>query len=110
MDAPRPLSRIAVAPLANLAPLALKPAPAKIPPDAQAYGLAITASGKKRALIGQYRAAIEEVLPRLDAGRHALALEIAQLPDGVRGYGHVKERHVRAVNPKWDQLLQAWRA
>ena len=50
----RASSRIAVAPLANLAPLALKPAPAKIPPDAQAYGLAITASGKKRALIGQF--------------------------------------------------------
>jgi len=40
----------------------------------------------------------------------ALATEIARIPEGIRGYGHVKARHLAAVRPKWDALLADWRA
>jgi indolepyruvate ferredoxin oxidoreductase len=62
----------------------------------------------ERALIAQYRAAIEQVLGSLDAHNHDLALEIARLPDQIRGFGHVKERNLAAVRAQWDRLLQQW--
>lgn len=64
----------------------------------------------ERALIAEYRAVIEELLAGLDAGNHSAAVEIARLPEQIRGYGHVKARHLAAVRPVWDQRLAAWRA
>ena len=64
----------------------------------------------ERALIGQYRAAIEEMLRGLTAGNHALALEIAQIPQQIRGYGHVKARHLAAARLRWDERMAHWRA
>ncbi|MBL8306933.1 MAG: indolepyruvate ferredoxin oxidoreductase family protein [Rubrivivax sp.] len=64
----------------------------------------------ERALIGEYRACIEELLPTLNAGNRALAAEIARIPEEIRGYGHVKERHLKAARPKWDALMQRWRS
>jgi indolepyruvate ferredoxin oxidoreductase len=63
----------------------------------------------ERALIGEYRAAIEEVLATLDAGNLSLAAEIARIPEEIRGYGHVKDRHLAAARPKWAALMTAWR-
>ncbi len=63
----------------------------------------------ERALIGEYRASIEELLRGLDAGRLALAVEIARIPEEIRGYGHVKERHLAAARPKWAALMARWR-
>jgi hypothetical protein len=28
----------------------------------------------------------------------------------IRGYGHVKARHLATARPKWDALMAAWRA
>jgi indolepyruvate ferredoxin oxidoreductase len=56
----------------------------------------------ERALIGEYRASLEEVLAGLAAGNHALALEIAAIPEQIKGYGHVKERNLAAARPRWD--------
>jgi indolepyruvate ferredoxin oxidoreductase len=64
----------------------------------------------ERALIGEYVASIDEVLAKLNADNHALALEIANLPDAVKGFGHVKARNVVAVRSKWDGLMEKWRA
>jgi indolepyruvate ferredoxin oxidoreductase len=63
----------------------------------------------ERALIGEYRASIEELLPKLSAANHALALEIASLPEQIRGYGHVKERNLSAARLRWKALLEQWR-
>jgi len=63
----------------------------------------------ERALIGEYRASIEEVLGALRADNHALALEIAGLPEQIRGYGHVKERNLAAARTRWNELLAKWR-
>ncbi len=64
----------------------------------------------ERALIADYRACIEELLAGLNAANHAAAVEIARLPEQIRGYGHVKARHLAAVRPLWDERLAAWRA
>ncbi|RZU01198.1 indolepyruvate ferredoxin oxidoreductase family protein [Rivibacter subsaxonicus] len=63
----------------------------------------------ERALIGEYRASIDEVLVGLSAERLALATEIASIPEQIRGYGHVKHRHLVAARAKWDALMQQWR-
>jgi indolepyruvate ferredoxin oxidoreductase len=63
----------------------------------------------ERALIGEYETLVREVIGGLRAGNLALAIELANLPDGIRGYGHVKENNLRAVRIKWDDLLKRWR-
>ena len=64
----------------------------------------------ERALIVEYREAIEEVLRTLGPANLPLAVEIARVPEMIRGYGHVKQRHLDAVRPKWDALMADWRA
>ena len=63
----------------------------------------------ERALIGEYEALVRELIGGLHAGNLALAVELASLPDGIRGYGHVKENNLRAVRVKWNDLLAKWR-
>lgn len=63
----------------------------------------------ERALIGRYKDTIEELMAGLNAANLALAIEIARLPEQIRGYGHVKERHLQAALPKWDALMAQWR-
>ncbi len=64
----------------------------------------------ERALIAEYRASIDEVLSSLTAANLLLATEIARVPEDIRGYGHVKERHLHAARPKWAALMAQWRA
>ncbi|MDP3135462.1 MAG: 2-oxoacid:acceptor oxidoreductase family protein, partial [Burkholderiaceae bacterium] len=63
----------------------------------------------ERALIQEYRASMEEVMTALDAGRHAAAVEIARIPELIKGYGHVKARHLLAARQRWDELMRLWR-
>jgi indolepyruvate ferredoxin oxidoreductase len=63
----------------------------------------------ERALIGEYRTCIEELLNGLNADNHALALEIAALPEQIRGYGHVKSRNLAVVRTRWATLMAQWR-
>ncbi|WP_292444331.1 indolepyruvate ferredoxin oxidoreductase family protein [Methylibium sp.] len=64
----------------------------------------------ERALVGDYRASIDELLATLNAGNVSLAAEIARIPEEIRGYGHVKARHLAAARPKWERLMAQWRA
>jgi indolepyruvate ferredoxin oxidoreductase len=64
----------------------------------------------ERALIGQYRACIEELLQGLDASNLDAAAAIARIPEDIRGYGHVKEAHLTAARAKWDRLMAQWRS
>ena len=63
----------------------------------------------ERALIGQYRASIEELLTSLTAANHATALEIARIPEQIKGYGHVKARNLAAARERWDALRAQYR-
>jgi indolepyruvate ferredoxin oxidoreductase len=59
----------------------------------------------ERALIGEYKASMEEVLRLLSAENAAAAIEIARIPEIIKGYGHVKERNVQAARAKWAALM-----
>ncbi|HUG25186.1 indolepyruvate ferredoxin oxidoreductase family protein [Piscinibacter sp.] len=63
----------------------------------------------ERALIVEYQQCIDELLRGLTAGSHALAIDIARIPEEIRGYGHVKERHLAAARPKWAAMMDQWR-
>ncbi|MBU6467157.1 MAG: indolepyruvate ferredoxin oxidoreductase family protein, partial [Burkholderiales bacterium] len=63
----------------------------------------------ERALIGEYRACIDELLAKLSGENLALAVEIASIPEDIRGYGHVKDRHLSAARAKWSALMARWR-
>jgi indolepyruvate ferredoxin oxidoreductase len=62
----------------------------------------------ERALIGEYRNAIQQVLASLTAENHALAVEIARLPEQIKGFGHVKERNLAAARERWQTLMRDW--
>ncbi|MEX8193051.1 indolepyruvate ferredoxin oxidoreductase family protein [Comamonas guangdongensis] len=62
----------------------------------------------ERALIAEYRQCLETLLAGLTADRLALAVEIASIPEDIRGYGHVKEQHLAAARSKWQALLTRW--
>jgi indolepyruvate ferredoxin oxidoreductase len=64
----------------------------------------------ERALIGEYEALVRELMSGVNAANLALAVELASLPDGIRGYGHVKENNLKAVRAKWTALLAKWRS
>ncbi|NVM76016.1 indolepyruvate ferredoxin oxidoreductase [Duganella sp. SG902] len=62
----------------------------------------------ERALIGEYRETITGLLPRLTAENLPQAVAIASIPEDIRGYGHVKERHLKAAKQKEAALLAAF--
>ena len=63
----------------------------------------------ERALIVEYEALIDELLRGLAAEKIALAVELASLPEQIRGFGHVKEAALAVARVRRDQLLSAWR-
>ncbi len=60
----------------------------------------------ERALIGQYRSGIESLLGRLNEQTRERALAVARWPEQIKGFGHVKERHVAQAQAQWRQLMQ----
>ena len=64
----------------------------------------------ERALIVDYKASIESLLTSLTAENHATAVEIARIPEMIKGYGHVKARHVAAARLQWTGLAQRFAA
>ena len=63
----------------------------------------------ERRMITDYEMVLEELLEGLTPENHALATEIAGLPLGIRGFGHVKERNRLAVNDREAHLLAAFK-
>ena len=59
----------------------------------------------ERKLIEEYEATVEEILSRLSSDNQALAVQLASIPDDIRGYGHIKEGNLKVARIKWDDLL-----
>jgi indolepyruvate ferredoxin oxidoreductase len=63
----------------------------------------------ERGLIKQYEAWLDEIKSTLNVDNHALAVAISAIPEKIRGYGHVKERHLKAANEEREALLAQYR-
>ena len=62
----------------------------------------------ERALIGEYRNTVGGLLGKLNADNLSQAVAIASIPEDIRGYGHVKERHLKAAKAKEATLLASF--
>jgi indolepyruvate ferredoxin oxidoreductase len=64
----------------------------------------------ERRLISDYEAGLARLVAEYSPARATLALEIARLPDQIRGYGHVKDKAVMAADQQAASLWSAWAA
>jgi indolepyruvate ferredoxin oxidoreductase len=64
----------------------------------------------ERKLIADYEAVLEEVLAKLTPDNHPLAVCLAAIPEKIRGFGHVKQRHLSAAKADEAALLEQFRA
>jgi indolepyruvate ferredoxin oxidoreductase len=64
----------------------------------------------ERRLIADYARTIERLLPALTAENVALAVEIASVPEQIRGFGHVKHAHLQPALRREAELLARWNA
>ncbi|MEP4149212.1 MAG: indolepyruvate ferredoxin oxidoreductase family protein [Halioglobus sp.] len=62
----------------------------------------------ERGLIDKYFETVDLLLRDLNADNVALAVEIAELPMTIRGYGHVKHENVQEAHAKLEELLAQW--
>jgi indolepyruvate ferredoxin oxidoreductase len=60
----------------------------------------------ERALIGEYMSAIDTLLETLNTSNHIIAVDIARIPELIKGFGHVKERNVKTARLQWAGLMK----
>jgi indolepyruvate ferredoxin oxidoreductase len=63
----------------------------------------------ERALVRDYNALLAELIEGLTPQNHALAVAIASIPEKIRGFGPVKERHLIAAKAEEAELLERFR-
>jgi indolepyruvate ferredoxin oxidoreductase len=63
----------------------------------------------ERQAIEDYSKLLDEITGRLSRDNHAVAVQLASVPDDIRGYGHVKEKNVELAKAKEAKLLEAFR-
>jgi indolepyruvate ferredoxin oxidoreductase len=64
----------------------------------------------ERQLVREFEGVIEEIVARLNADNHAMAVGLAGIPQKIRGFGHVKERNLKAAKAEEADLLAKFRA
>ena len=62
-----------------------------------------------RELIADYERLIDEIVINLDRSNHEAAIELAAIPDQIRGYGHVRERYLASARQRQAALLDDFR-
>ena len=63
----------------------------------------------ERRLIKAYETVVAELIAGLDHDNHALAVEIAGVPEHIRGFGHVKQAHMVKAKRCEAELLETFR-
>jgi indolepyruvate ferredoxin oxidoreductase len=62
----------------------------------------------ERRLIADYEAGLDRILAGLSRERLATAVKIAQVPEQIRGYGHVKDASIGPARAEETRLWKAW--
>jgi indolepyruvate ferredoxin oxidoreductase len=63
----------------------------------------------ERQLIEDYFKQIDNLLAGINAGNYEIAVDIASMPEHIRGYGHVKGAHLKDAREREAELLQQFR-
>ncbi|MGO4573545.1 indolepyruvate ferredoxin oxidoreductase family protein [Microvirga sp. 2TAF3] len=64
----------------------------------------------ERQLIRDYEVLIQEIVTKLDPANHAAAVGLANIPQKIRGFGHIKERNLKNAKVEEAELLARFRA
>ncbi len=64
----------------------------------------------ERKLVADYEATLAELLEKLTADNHHLAVGVAAIPEKIRGFGHVKARNLATAKADEAALLDQFRA
>ncbi len=64
----------------------------------------------ERRLIGDYEMMIEEILSSLNSENHSIAVELANVPDAIRGFGPVKAAGAEKAEAAKAELLGRYRS
>ncbi|MXP64785.1 indolepyruvate ferredoxin oxidoreductase family protein [Roseomonas sp. M0104] len=62
-----------------------------------------------RRLLAEYERLVGELLASLHRRNHAIAVELAALPEQIRGYGHIRRRHAEHAKRQEATLLDAFK-
>ena len=55
----------------------------------------------ERALISEYRDTVQRILGGLTRANHAQAVDLARVPELIKGFGHVKQAKLREARVQW---------
>jgi indolepyruvate ferredoxin oxidoreductase len=64
----------------------------------------------ERRLIAEYEAVLTEIVAGLAPASYATAVELARIPELIRGFGHIKEANLATAKAKEAKLLEAFHA
>ena len=63
----------------------------------------------ERQMMQDYIMQIDEIVSKLNDHNYAAAVQLASVPDEIRGYGHVKAKSIEAAKSLQEQCLQDFR-
>jgi indolepyruvate ferredoxin oxidoreductase len=63
----------------------------------------------ERQLVREFEGLIEEIAAKLNADNHAAAVGLANIPQKIRGFGHIKDRNLKATKAEEADLLAKFR-
>ncbi|MFV0280531.1 MAG: DUF6537 domain-containing protein, partial [Rhodoblastus sp.] len=64
---------------------------------------------QERQLLADYEKMLDELEASLNPASHGLAVQLAAIPEKIRGYGHVKESHIVKAKAEEEKLLAKFR-
>jgi indolepyruvate ferredoxin oxidoreductase len=64
----------------------------------------------ERKLVSDYAAMLAEIIAKLTPDNHHIAVGLANIPEKIRGFGHVKARHLVAAKADEAALLEQFRS
>jgi indolepyruvate ferredoxin oxidoreductase len=64
----------------------------------------------ERQLIVDYVVLVDELIGKLNAGNLAMAVALASIPEKIRGFGHVKARHLTQAKAEEADLMARFRS
>lgn len=62
----------------------------------------------ERRLIREYQQLVLQILAKLHSDNLPLAVELASIPEQIRGYGHIKEKHLKIADKRRQELWVAF--
>ncbi len=63
----------------------------------------------ERQLIADYEKLIDDLLANTTAANYDVAVDLASIPEHIRGFGHVKHAHFVDAKKRWEERLVAYR-